>query len=625
MSNRLTLFTATLVQDSALSVSGVDRESAADLPFALVNGVPTLAGTGLKGAAVAMARRFFDPLPRSISEDPDRAAAYRRSAWEFANATPEAQPQMLSLRAGVGICYKTGARAKGVLYDREILPSATRWPVIFRVDWSQASSPEEAEGILGYVLSQHWAQGRCWLGGGVARGLGWCHLENLKAYRLNSDAYETWVQSGRDTLPEPLPAIPIVEPTRSWSFHTLNLKLSFGEYQPDGESCWGLDMLAIAPHATQRALQPLGDGLWAKPSWTSGSQDAPEQLQTDRALIMDGVRPLMPGSSLRGAMRHAFTRTRNASGENLQDPHSVQGAVEDAGGEIFGTTSKSSRILMRDGRAGEGWAAARLHMHAEDEFSAGSYESSKRDAVRLLRAEFPMQIVVEGPDSDSVEVLTREIDSLVALGELGHLPVGGDKTRGAGWDQWKAGSWIRIDIQPTRSWQQPAETPQQRTSGSGPRSELTRRTQSEAGFVKVASGETASESLAGAAEEARRRFGRRELVAWWCDPAIDFDVREKPVVYGVAWPEEVEMRLDEAVFFATDASWRVAKTASGFRWVLIEEVEPSTEGTIAVTIHHTPAWLDSMLPKQAIPKGVVLREWHSETGILGFTLERGEN
>ena len=37
MNARLTLFTATLVQDSALSVSGVDRESSADQPFALVD------------------------------------------------------------------------------------------------------------------------------------------------------------------------------------------------------------------------------------------------------------------------------------------------------------------------------------------------------------------------------------------------------------------------------------------------------------------------------------------------------------------------------------------------------------------------------------------------------------
>ena len=97
MTTKLTLFTATLVQDSALSVSGLDRETSADQPFALVDGVPTLVGRGLKGAAVAMAKRFFDPLPRAVSDDIEATAALRRSAWEFADATTNAVPRV---RAG---------------------------------------------------------------------------------------------------------------------------------------------------------------------------------------------------------------------------------------------------------------------------------------------------------------------------------------------------------------------------------------------------------------------------------------------------------------------------------------------------------------------------------------------
>ena len=99
MTTMLTLFTATLVQDSALSVSGFDRKASADQPFALVDSVPTLVGRGLKGAAVAMARRFFDPLPRAVSDNITNGAL-RRSAWEFADATTTGRVQ---LRAGVGI------------------------------------------------------------------------------------------------------------------------------------------------------------------------------------------------------------------------------------------------------------------------------------------------------------------------------------------------------------------------------------------------------------------------------------------------------------------------------------------------------------------------------------------
>jgi hypothetical protein len=47
-----------------------------------------------------------------------------------------------------------------VLYDREVVPAGTRWPLVFRVDASHAGTEfEEAEGILGYVLKRHWMEG----------------------------------------------------------------------------------------------------------------------------------------------------------------------------------------------------------------------------------------------------------------------------------------------------------------------------------------------------------------------------------------------------------------------------------------------------------------------------------
>ena len=139
MTTKLTLFTAILVQDSALSVSGLDRETSADQPFALVDGTPTLVGRGLKGAAVAMAKRFFDPLPRAVSDDIANGAL-RRSAWEFSDATTTSA---LRLRAGVGIRHKTGARADGVLYDREVVPAGARWDLNLRVDRSHALDDAE--------------------------------------------------------------------------------------------------------------------------------------------------------------------------------------------------------------------------------------------------------------------------------------------------------------------------------------------------------------------------------------------------------------------------------------------------------------------------------------------------
>ncbi len=356
MTTKLTLFTATLVQDSALSVSGLVRETSADQPFALVDGVPTLVGRGLKGAAVAMAKRFFDPLPRAVSDD-IKHGALRRSAWEFADATATGVPR---LRAGVGIRQKTGARAGGVLHDREVIPAGTRWQLSVRVDWSQI--PEEkrddedrqTEGILGYVLAEHWAKGRCWIGGGVARGLGWCHIDELKVYRFDEASYEEWIEAGRPREPNiSAVATPIVSPTRSWCFRTLDVNIAFGEYKPElDDPAWGLDMFAVGPHDTERAMQLTGDGAWAKPAWAVNAS-TPDALGTDRALLMEDGRPLLPGASVRGPLRHAFSRLERAAGHDVKDPHLVQGNVgpDDPAGQAFGTVNHSSRILMRNARA----------------------------------------------------------------------------------------------------------------------------------------------------------------------------------------------------------------------------------------------------------------------------------
>lgn len=630
MSIRLTLFTATIVQDSALSVSGLDRQTSADLPFAIVDGVPTLVGRGLKGAAVAMAKRFFEPLPRAVSDD-TKHGALRRSAWEFADATTTGLP---GLRAGVGIYHKTGARASGLLYDREVMPAGTKWQLSCRVDWSYVSDEDEgreAEGILGYVLTAHWAQGRCWLGGGVARGLGWCHIEDLTAYRFDETSYERWIRSGRRELPEALTEVPMVEPTRSWCFRTLDVDICFGEFRPDsGEAAWGLDMLAIGPHDMKRSLQPTGDGRWAKPSWATDAS-TPDALVTDRAILMEGSRPLLPGSSVRGALRHAYSRAERIAGREVKDPHVVHGdvGVDDVAGQVFGTVSESSRVLVRDARAEQGWAATRLHMHAEDEFSAGAYGSAKRDAVRVLQGVFPVRIVVEGPTPEEVERLVAIIDRQIALGALCHLPVGGHKTRGAGWGRWQAKSWLNGDVAKVRNWA-PRKGPEPVSSErSQARHALVECPEGTEVWVRTTHGglEVAALTLGDAAKRAKAALGGA-LVAWWCDPTIDLAMTTPPATFGRAWPaEDSELGVDEVAFFAERAVWRAVRTVSGARFVLIEETQPNEDGALKVEVLHVPARLHGFARFSAADTGrgnVLLCEWRIGDEILGFTIAKEE-
>jgi CRISPR/Cas system CSM-associated protein Csm3 (group 7 of RAMP superfamily) len=635
MTTKLTLFTATLVQDSALSVSGLDRESSADQPFALVDGVPTLVGRGLKGAVVAMAKRFFDPLPRAVSDD-IKHGALRRSAWEFADATTKG---VARIRAGVGIRHKTGARAGGVLYDREVIPASTKWRLSFRVDRSYALDDAEfteAEGILGYVLAEHWAKGRCWLGGGAARGLGWCHLYDLKAHRFDEAAYEAWVRSERKTLPTALGAVPVVSPTRSWCFRTLDVNVSFGEYKPDpSEAAWGLDMFAVGPHDTERAVQSTGDGKWAKPGWATNTP-TPDALSTDRALLMEGGRPLLPGASVRGPIRHAFSRRERAAGHDVKDPHLVQGDVgaDDVAGKAFGTVSKSSRILIRDARAEGEWAAAKLHMHAEDEFSAGSYGSAKRDAVRVLRGTFPVRIIIEGDGSkpEEVEQLAKLIDRQVALGALGHLPTGGHKTRGAGAGYWQAQPWVNDDVtESSRTWVQPKDSQSAAVNASKAKRTFLDGPAAANAWVRTTTGTIAEPLTLGAAAKLAKAALGEKLVAWWCDPTIDLALTSPPATFGRAWPtEDDKPQVDEIAFYAERAVWRSVRTSNGARFVFIEELTAKTDDAKQTRVVHTPARLhgfsEGQRPRFSSAKtgegNVLLREWHVGDEILGFTLTK---
>jgi len=667
MTTKLTLFTAALVQDSALSVSGLDRDSSSDQPFAIVDGEPTLVGRGLKGAAVAMAKRFFNPLPRAVSDD-IKQGALRRSAWEFADATitNSSTKSVPRIRAGVGIRQKTGARANHVLYDREVIPAGTKWPLSFRVDWSHALNDDEGrevEGILGYVLAEHWAQGRCWLGGGAARGLGWCHLEALKVYRFDEASYETWVKSERRQLPPPLAAAPVVKPTHSWCFRTLDVNISFGEYKPEpDEAAWGLDMFAVGPHDAERTLQPTGNGTWARPTWAPNAsepakwatdKETPDMLSTDRALLMSGTatdaRPLLPGASVRGPLRHAFSRAENAAGRSVKDPHPEQGDVgpDDAAGKAFGFVSKSkdvpsesSRILIRDARAETNWSAAKLHMHAEDEFSAGSYGSAKRDAVRMLRGVFPVRIVIEGATPEKVDPLVALIDRQVALGALGHLPIGGHKTRGAGWGRWEAKPWEHHDVKKARDWIKPDATPE--PERQQPRKFLDRPSdETTPVWVRTESKEIGGTALTlgDAAKLARAALGNSTLIAWWCDPTIDLALTTAPTTFGREWPKDeklVGLQVDEVAFYAERAVWRAARTSSGARSVFIEE-SPQNEdcaqqttgnGNHKTTVVHTPARLHGFKRFSSENTGhgdVLLREWHVGDAVLGFTITKEQH
>jgi len=317
-----------------------------------------------------------------------------------------------------------------------------------------------------------------------------------------------------------------------------------------------------------------------------------------------------------------------AAGHEVNDPHLVQGNVgeDDPAGKVFGTVSKSSRILIRDARAEGEWAAAKLHMHAEDEFSAGSYGSAKRDAVRLLQGKFPVRVVVEGATSEEVELLVKLIDRQVALGKLGHLPIGGHKTRGAGAGRWQTGEWVKDDVTKTRDWTQPKEPAEGSSNAGHARRSFIHHPDATEAWVKTTTGTVMEPLTLGAAMKlAKAAFGEK-LVAWWCDPTINLDLHTPPATFGNTWPaEDDKLEADEVAFYAELAVWRAVRTASGARFVFIKEMKANENGAKPTRVVHTPARLHGFQRFSSTNTGqgnVLLREWHVGDEILGFTITK---
>jgi len=428
-----TLFVGTLVQDSFLSVGGrEDPVSSLDSPFCLDGlGRPTLRGTGLAGALVATLRRM-QPVPATISGSQN---GRQPSVWRCFNSHPLSQPSSV-VRQHVAIDARTGAAATGMLFDVETLPPGTRWPFLLEVDTSR--DPEAAD--LARQVLGHWAAGRCLLGREVARGLGWLHLERGREYVLTSEHLEQWpcacdandypgyIASQFQALARPIE--PAAAPLPDWC--EISGTLTAGDYKPawhgDGDSVWGLDSLSIGGHAGDELIAHWNDHFIAPHGLAKEARDSlfdPDFTVVTCAREGDDRRlPYIPGSSLRGPLRHALARWRRAQGEGTEDVDT-----------LFGTTRQSAKLLIQDAFPDPDaeLSLAWFQHHAEDEFTASTYGSGKFDRVAVMQGRFRWRMVLEGASPEQRQAL-RE---LLALAKHGQIGIGGGQWRGHGWLRWQ--------------------------------------------------------------------------------------------------------------------------------------------------------------------------------------------
>jgi len=366
------------------------------------------------------------------------------------------------IRDNVAISDQTGAAKDGAKFDVQTLPAGTKWDFLLEIDQYRDDSKQATEIALNVI--KQWKQ-RCWLGRDVARGLGWMKLTDVTYYELNTDDIDKWP----DSTTSPLNAIKKLTGVKEKQPNEIkkprlpsisgSITITVGDHSNDG---YGVDFLSVGsfqrneenqtdqkyeqrktrhPSTLQdrefldqhrdKLITPLGQNV------DKYCQFEREKSKKDKDKYIDfyiaatqtqnGTAPFIPGSSIRGALRHT-----------LQWLSNTNEADSDIVDDIFGSTSQSAKLLIADAmlKKETDWQAVVLEMHAEDEFTQGVYGSGKFDRTCLTKATFTADYYLQADSNDELENIEKELQKLQTLGANQMLPIGGGQWKGLGWVKW---------------------------------------------------------------------------------------------------------------------------------------------------------------------------------------------
>ncbi len=468
-----TVFVGELVQKSGLSVGGRDEGLQADAILAR-DGLqrPILRGSGLAGALLATLRDFDINVPKAVSaglpagKDDGEGI---ESLWLVRHAHLIKPEQVQSaVRPNVAIHPWTGAAVDRLKFDTETLPRGTRWRLVVETeDWREQSSDLDmgAAAFLALAL-QEWEAGHCWLGRSPARGLGWAELHDLQVYRLGDKAASSWPRAEGDDqewlkkavsancvdeicLKDLLPEQPVARRSR---WHLIQGTLSLGERE-DG---YGLDTLStlgrdVPPDPSDWQHWKVRKG-WEDfegvPVSTCVDLDAVPAWSRSLTAESQSVEFMVPGSTIRGAIRSAVTAHWRRCGEEVWAPNDPGNGAPPTDGDpllpLFGSIRDDSNLLVSDAfPVPESKPELYVQeLHAEDEFTQGAYGSSKFNRPCLVSGKFQFNLAVReaekpgAPGLDAETTLRTARQALRVADSLGRnrfLPLGGGVWRGHGW------------------------------------------------------------------------------------------------------------------------------------------------------------------------------------------------
>ena len=448
----------------------------------------TLRGTTLAGALISTARLLYgkDKLPNTITEgspqnqDKDNPNRLQESHWIFHHAHYHHPKKnhttdiTFDKRDLVSIRQKTGAAMHGALYNVQTLPAGTKWDFLMEVDtWQKNSDVCKTAVSIALNTLKQWEK-ICWLGRDIARGLGWLKLNDIKVYKLENEHALIWPDSGNEPLgvldnwnndsskPSSQPLTDYSElmneyPPVNSPFHCGKIIISTGA---DSDECYGFDNISVvAGQAVKKEgdnkpkkyrqpefdkndhwLYPIGQERSKYDGSDGNDDDNTANVDCRLATWEDGT-PFIPGSGLRGPLRHALSWLLRKQGIQVWEPGTDESIEkDDIVAQMFGSTEHSGLLLIRDAEITEAnkkhWKVFYQEMHAEDEFTQGVFGESKFDRPALLNAEFEADYCLINPEDlsdDDFRSMCCCLDLLNTLGKNQFIGIGGGKWKGLGW------------------------------------------------------------------------------------------------------------------------------------------------------------------------------------------------
>jgi CRISPR/Cas system CMR subunit Cmr4 (Cas7 group RAMP superfamily) len=337
---------------------------------------------------------------------------------------PVAYQSTQEIQEHVRIDHDTGAAEEGGKFDAEIIPQGTRFrcelSLVTRTGTSREDGEQARAAFLHAVALLQ--SGELSLGGDVSSGLG---LVRIVGNSLSIGDHDLATRRGLEAA-RGLPA---------------DIGLPAGTDTPES-----LHFPQVTDHAVAASEPGLVHGTITihfeadGPLLVGGSQRPSSKADTDKNLGADLVfgealvadyprqrlvaRPWVPGSSLRGALRHRVLHVLESLGRA-----DSQAIAADLFGSVDGDTGTASKVRMFGCFLEDEKRTAVQHV-AIDRLTGGSLQSALYSEAPIWRdgLRIELRLTLDGASDAQCAALAH---ALIDMG-TGHLPIGGGTRRGNG-------------------------------------------------------------------------------------------------------------------------------------------------------------------------------------------------